>query len=98
MSRFEEMTPRGRRVKGPISDLVELDANGARAHAIAFHDDYRTDPALVAGLDGIRDFLELPMVDGICPLGSARNGAFAYATGEVRTVRELVGVFAEDGG
>ncbi|MCB9685446.1 MAG: hypothetical protein H6735_10435 [Alphaproteobacteria bacterium] len=93
------MKPHGRRVRGPVSDLVELRGpTGDRSHAIAYHDAFRDDPALGTGLDVLRSFLELPMVDGIAPLRASRRGFLVYATPDVRTVRELIGVFAEEGG
>jgi hypothetical protein len=98
MVRFEEMTVGVRRVRGPISDVVDLDRRGARYIAIAFQEAYRDDPALAAGLDPFRDFLELPMVEGVAPLAAWRRGVFAYPVPRGRTVRELVGVFAEEGG
>ncbi|MCA9493642.1 MAG: hypothetical protein KC621_27105, partial [Myxococcales bacterium] len=93
------MKPHGRRVRGPVSDLVELRGpSGDRSHAIAYHDAFRDDPALGTGLDVLRSFLELPMVEGIAPLRFTRRGFLVYATPDVRTVRELIGVFAEEGG
>jgi hypothetical protein len=98
MVRFEEMTVGVRRVRGPISDVVDLDRRGARLVAIAFQEAYRDDQALAAGIDPFRDFLELPMVEGVAPLAAWRRGVFAYPVPRGRTVRELIGVFAEEGG
>ncbi|MEQ1507585.1 MAG: hypothetical protein ABMB14_35470, partial [Myxococcota bacterium] len=98
MARFEEMAIGARRVRGPISDLVDLSMGGVHHVAVAFHDDFRDDPALAAALDPVRDFLELPMAEGVAPLIAARRGVFAYRVPAGRTVRELVSVFAEEGG
>ena len=65
---------------------------------MVYHDDYRGDEAVGGGLAPIQDFLELPMVDGVAPLAVALPGLLVYRTGEVRTARELIGVFAEEGG
>jgi hypothetical protein len=100
MARFEEMTHRGRVVRGPLSDLVELDdGSGGRLVAVCHHDEVRADPALTTGLDPVRDFLAFPMVEGLARLEHARDGVFGYAVPpDLRTVRELSGVFAEEGG
>ncbi|MEQ1567987.1 MAG: hypothetical protein ABMA64_20275, partial [Myxococcota bacterium] len=99
MVRFEEMTVGTRRVRGPISDQLDLRDRGGALHvAVAFAEPWRADPALREGLDPYRDFLELPMAEGVAPLVAARNGVFAYRVQPGRTVRELVGVWSEEGG
>jgi hypothetical protein len=100
MARFDELNHRRRVVRGPLADLVELDDGaGGRFVALCHHDGVRAHPALGPGLESIRDFLELPMIEGLCRLEGARNGVFVYATPDSpRTARELVAVFAEEGG
>ncbi|MBX2796435.1 MAG: hypothetical protein KTR31_02165 [Myxococcales bacterium] len=97
-ARFEQMTPTRRRVRGVISDLVELEHDGDTFVAVVYHDDFRHADLFSTGAATMRDFLELPMVDGIAPLVASLPSIVVYRTGSVRTVRELVGVYAEEGG
>ena len=91
--------PSGRRVKEPIADLIEVVGDGAARTLIVFHADYRHAPALQGGSTAIRGFQEAPHVPGIAALIPMEGaGVFAYETGPIRTVRELIGVFASEGG
>jgi hypothetical protein len=83
--------PTGRRVRGYISDLVELSAPRALWTALVYHQDYRDDAVLQAGADRIAAFATAPGVDGVPPLVLTAPGVFAYDTGEIRSTRELVG-------
>ncbi len=103
MAGFEGLVPSGRRVRGPITDLVELEAielqrGSRRLTAIRFAEDWRGDPALGTGLDPIRAFLQLPMVEGLSALeaGAPGSGVFVNTTSATRSVRELIGIFAEE--
>ena len=98
MARFEDMTLTRRRVRGPIYDLVELESEGRTFAALVFHEGYRRQEPPDGGVRAILDFLELPMVDGIAPLSVTLPGVAVYASGKVRTVREILGIYAEEGG
>ena len=97
---FGDLAPTGRRVKGPIFDLIELSGGDARWTAVVYQEDFRDDPALDAGLSAIRTFIDMPMVDGLLGLSHhpEKSGCFVYKTGVVRTVRELTSIMGETGG
>lgn len=93
------MRPTRRKVRGPIADLVELTHATGHHVAITFSDAAAIHDALGHALAPVRDFLEWPLVDGLGSLAAVRPGVLVYRTGRpVRTVHELVGVFAEEGG
>lgn len=83
--------PTGRRVRGYISDLVELSAPRVLWTALVYHQDYRDDAVLLAGAERIAPFLENSTVPGVPPLMLSAPGVFAFDTGEVRSTRELIG-------
>ncbi len=98
-ARFEEMRPTGRKVRGPLGDLIDLQHASGHHVAVRFANPGPIHEALSSALAPVRDFLEWPLVDGIAPLVAVRPGVLVYRTGRpVRTVQELVTVFADDGG
>ena len=51
MDHIAGLIPTGRRLMGPASDLVELEAeNGLRHTAIVFHPEYREHPGITDAL------------------------------------------------
>ncbi|NCG19882.1 MAG: hypothetical protein GWP91_12810, partial [Rhodobacterales bacterium] len=92
--------PTGRRVKEPIADLVEWVHEGISHTLVVFHEDFRDDDAFGSGIAPIRDFLDKPCVMGITGLAEQPSapGVFAYKTGVVRTVRELISIMADGDG
>ena len=93
MGLFGDFTPTGLGVRGPASDIVELeDAKKSISLAIWFHEDFLEDDALHQGIDVVRDFMEMPMVSGIPELKvwNADEALFVYPTGPVWTVAELL--------
>jgi hypothetical protein len=82
--------PTGRRVRGYISDLVELSVHRTLWSALVYHKDYRDDPALEAAAERNH-----PLSDGVVGGQSALKmrgpGVFAFDTGEIRCTRELLG-------
>lgn len=85
------LKPTGRRVRGYISDLVELSGSRSLWTGIVYHEDYRDDAALEPAIARARAFVELPMVKGLAGLQAHGPGVYLYDTGEVRCVRELMG-------
>ena len=99
MARFEDMSPTRRRVRGPLFDLVELSTDdGTRFVAMVFHEAYRSTQPPDGGVAAIADFMALPMVSGIAPLAVTLPGLLVYQAEELRTARELIAVFGEEGG
>jgi len=88
--------PTGRRVRGYITDLVELSGQRALWTGIVHHEDYRSDPTLDPSIDRAKNFVEMPMIPGLTGLAAYTTGVYLYKTGEVRCVRELMGA-APDG-
>ncbi len=94
----------GRRLRGPASDLVELDsANGLKHTAVVFHPEYRNHHAINDALSVVRGFLESPWVTGLVELvgDDPEAGAFIYPTGQIWSVAEIIRMLAdlgEDGG
>jgi len=98
-ARFEDMRPTGRKVRGPLADLVDLAHPTGHHVALTFANAGPIHEALSNALAPVRDFLEWPLVDGLAPLAAVRPGILVYRTGRpVRSIHELVGVYAEDGG
>lgn len=83
--------PTGRRVRGYISDLVELSAPRTLWTALVYHQDYREDEVLEASAARVSAFAESPASPGIPKRTLAAPGVFAYDTGENRATRELLG-------
>ena len=100
MSSIVGMTPTGRTMLGPASDLVEVaDADGVVHTAIVFHPEWRDHSAITDALGVIAGFLESPLVTGLVELveHDATAGAFVYPTGSVRSVAELVRSLSDAG-
>ncbi len=90
----------GRILRGPASDLVELDSdNGLKHTAIVFHPEYRDHNGINDALDVVRGFLESPMVTGLIELVAhdREQGAFVYPTGQCWSVAEVIRVLADSG-
>ena len=82
----------GRRVAGPVADLVELD-DGQLFLALEFHGVFADDPAVARVLRDQGDFLAEPPVAGVRGVGELRPGVLAIeGTADVITVRELLRV------
>ena len=100
MSSIIGMTPTGRSMLGPASDLVELkDEDGVIHTAVVFHKEWRSHPAITDALSVIVGFLESPLVTGLVELVAhdREQGAFVYPTGTVRSVAELVRSLSDAG-
>jgi hypothetical protein len=94
------LTPTGRKLIGPASDLVELKAeNGLRNTAIVFHPEYRSHPGITDALQVARGFLESPLVTGLVELTGhdPETGTFVYPTGSVWSVAEMVRILSDIG-
>ena len=73
------MRTTGRNLRGPASDLVELDgANGLRHTAIVFHPRHMNHSAINDALTVVRDYLGSPMVTGMVELADVDEAAGAY--------------------
>ena len=100
MSPIAGMTPTGRTMLGPASDLVEMaDSDGVVHTAIVFHPEWRQHPAITDALGVILGFLESPLVTGLVELVDydPSEGAFVYPTGRVRSAAELVRALSDTG-
>ena len=83
MDEISGLVPTGRRLRGPASDLVELNGeNGLRHTAIVFHDEYLEHRALNQSFELVRGFLESPWVTGLVELSDRQGSAFVYPCGE----------------
>ncbi len=94
------LVPTGRRLRGPASELVELDSpKGLKHTAIVFNPEYRDHNGINDALAVVLGFLESPMVTGIVELveHDRANGAFVYPTGQVWSIAEVVRYFADKG-
>ena len=94
------LRPTGRRLRGPASDLVELDSdNGLKHTAIVFHPEHRGHAGINDALVVVRGFLESPWVTGLVELvgHDAEQGAFVYPTGQVWSVAEAIRLLADAG-
>jgi hypothetical protein len=100
LSNTERMTPTGRVMIGPASDLIETeDSDGLKHTSIVFHEEWRQHPAITDALGVIRGFLESPMVTGLVELigHDAATGSFLYPTGAVWSVAELIRMLSDRG-
>ena len=94
------LTPTGRVIKGPASDLIELDSEKGLKHtAVIFDPIYRDHQSLNASLQERLGFMEEPGVDGLLRLAhyEPRDGAFVYPTGSVWSIAEIVRMLADVG-
>lgn len=93
MERWFGLRPTGRQLREPAATLVELeDEAGLRHTAIVFDEAWRGHTALTHDVELVRSFLEYPMVVGLVELARAdlERAVFAYPTGAVWTIRELL--------
>lgn len=94
------MRTTGRDLRGPASDLVELDgANGLRHTAIVFHPRHMNHSAINDALTVVRDYLGSPMVTGMVELADVDEaaGAYVYPTGQCWSVAEVIRLLADMG-
>jgi hypothetical protein len=100
METLNGMTSTGRVVKGPASNLVEFDSeNGLKHTAIVFDSQYCDHQTLNASLQDCLGFMEDPGVDGVLRLAYSEpnDGAFAYPSGTVWSVAEIVRMLSDEG-
>ena len=100
MSTTVPMSPTGRVMIGPASDLVELeDADGVKYTAIVFHPQWREHPAITDALGVIEGFLRSPMVTGLVEMTErdVEQARFVYPTGSVWSVAELIRMVSDRG-
>jgi hypothetical protein len=100
MSSIAGMTPTGRKLIGPASDLIEVeDEDGVVLTALIYHSDWRQHPAITDALGVIIGFLESPLVTGLVELvgHEPEEGVFLYPTGSVRSVAEVVRMLSDRG-
>lgn len=94
------MARTGRILRGPASDLIELEGkNGLRHTAVVFHPAYRRHNGINDALSVVLGFLKAPMVTGLVELVShdSEAGAFVYPTGQVWSVAEVIRLLADSG-
>lgn len=100
MDHIAGMRTTGRKLRGPASDLVELDgANGLRHTAIVFHPRYIEHNAINDALTVVRHYLGSPMVTGMVELADVdpETAAYVYPTGQCWSVAEVIRVLADMG-
>ena len=100
MSSIAGMTPTGRKMIGPASDLIEVeDEDGVVLTALIYHSIWRQHPAITDALGVIIGFLESPLVTGLVELvgHEPAEGVFLYPTGSVRSVAEVVRMLSDRG-
>lgn len=94
--RDANLTPTGRELKAPADTLVECtDPAGLKHTVITFQDTWVGHPALTTGVDLIMSFMAYPMVTGLveCNAADTKRGRYAYPTGAIWTVKELMRSF-----
>jgi hypothetical protein len=94
------MPSTGRIVKGPASNLVELDSDKGLKHtAIVFDPRFHQHHSLNASLQEYLGFMEDPGVDGLLRLShyEPQRGEFVYPSGTVWSVAEIVSMLANEG-
>jgi hypothetical protein len=87
------MNMTGRRIAGPVSELVELESDDGILHtAIVFDEKYRGLPVLTQAIELARGFMEFPMVAGLVELSHflPKDGAYVYPTGNARSLAEII--------
>ncbi|MCO4744019.1 MAG: hypothetical protein KC912_04475 [Proteobacteria bacterium] len=100
MDSIAGMKPTGRRISGPASDLIELEAdNGLKHTAVAFKEVFWERPGITSSLTVILGFLESPMVTGLVELvhRDPDEGLFVYPTGSVWSVAEVIRAMSNAG-
>ncbi|MBW1880985.1 MAG: hypothetical protein JRJ84_21735, partial [Deltaproteobacteria bacterium] len=91
----------GRRIAGPVSELVELEADDGILHtAIVFDEKFRGMPVLTQAIELARGFMEFPMVSGLVELSHylPKDGAYAYPTGNARSLAEIIKYYRDTKG
>ncbi len=89
MPRFPRLSPTGRRVRAPTTDLIELENEDGKSFiALAFRAAYRDAPVLDKGIATVREFLDMPMVPGLAEIKihAEATGVFGYPGGDGRTI------------
>ncbi|MBN2799530.1 MAG: hypothetical protein JXX28_10320, partial [Deltaproteobacteria bacterium] len=71
-----------------MTDLLQIEVEGAEALALQVHPAFVEDPALRV-MDKLLDFLEDPQVEGVLPLTLLDEGVFAYPREGRRSLREV---------
>ncbi|TNE90632.1 MAG: hypothetical protein EP330_07720, partial [Deltaproteobacteria bacterium] len=100
MDSIAGMTPTGRRISGPASDLIELNAESGLKHtAIQFNEAFWDHAGITSSLTVVLGFLESPMVTGLVELveRDRDSGTFVYPTGSVWSVAEVIRTMANAG-
>ncbi len=100
MDTIAGMRTTGRQLRGPASDLVEVEGdNGLRHTAVCFHPQYRSHNGINDALTVVAGFLETPLVAGLMELVAQdpEHGAFCYPTGQVWSVAEVIRLLADNG-
>lgn len=100
MTTIAGMQTTGRQLRGPASDLIELEGgNGLRHTAVSFHPQYRSHNGINDALTVVQGFLETPLVTGLMELVAQDrdHGAFIYPTGQVWSVAETIRLLADNG-
>ena len=90
----------GRTVDGPASDLVELEDSAGQHHtAIVFHEAFKGDSELGAGLDEVYRFLKDPRSDVVKGIVDRERdlAALVYPTGNSVSIAEVTREFADLG-
>jgi hypothetical protein len=94
------MTPTGRKIAAPAVDLIEVTGpNGLKHQALVHHERWRGHNLITHELKGKLAFMEKPEVTGLVRLAAhdLAMGAFAYPTGTVWTVSEIVRTYVDNG-
>lgn len=91
--RDADLEPTGRELKDPAATLIEcVDSEGLKHTVISFDEVYRGQPCLTTGVDLIMSFMAYPMVTGLveCNAADTRRARFAYPTGTIWTMKEVL--------
>ncbi|MFT4622847.1 MAG: hypothetical protein ACI8PZ_001503 [Myxococcota bacterium] len=100
MEEIAGMSPTGRVIRGPSSDLVEVVAkNGLKHLVVAFHPKYAEHPAIHSGVQARVGWMEQPEVGGVvrCSSYLPEQSSFLYPTGTVWTLAEVVRSLSDGG-
>lgn len=98
--RDANLTPTGRELKDPAATLVECaDPEGLKHTVIAFDEAFVGHEALTTGVDLIMSFMAYPMVTGLveCNAADTARARYAYPTGTIWTVKEIMRSFEQLG-
>ncbi|MCB9676718.1 MAG: protein kinase [Alphaproteobacteria bacterium] len=95
-----ELTPTGRELRDPAATLVEcVDPRGLKHTVIRFDEAHRGHVTLTTAVDLIESFMGYPMVTGLveCTSIDTKNAQFAYPTGTIWTLKEVMRGFDQVG-